>query len=360
MGGNRAMEHGNSLPAVGGRDQGYPVPGGNRGDGRRRPLRRRLLLSVARIVSAVAVIVSVAGCLMSQPTFGRNRPSAATVDAGRLRTHVVTLSETFHPRDWTHAANLERCAEYIAAHFTNAGAVVHSQPVIARGHEYRNVIARFGVGRGSKLVVGAHYDACGDTPGADDNASGVAALIELGYMLGRNVPDREIELVAYVLEEPPFFRTAQMGSAVHAASLSVEKDSIVGVIVLEMVGYFSEKRGSQSYPSPLLRVAYPGRGNFIAVVGRWDQGPWIKRMKVGMKGTTDLPVYSIRAPAVLPGIDLSDHLNYWPFGFNALMITDTAFYRNRAYHQKDDTADRLDYQRMSSVVVAVFEAMKSL
>jgi Zn-dependent M28 family amino/carboxypeptidase len=110
---------------------------------------------------------------------------------------------------------------------------------VAHGRQYRNVIARFGVGLGSKLVIGAHYDAFGETPGADDNASGVAALIELAYLLGRNAPAREIELVAYVLEEPPFFRTPLMGSAVHAASISPEKEQIVGVIVLEMVGYFS-------------------------------------------------------------------------------------------------------------------------
>jgi Zn-dependent M28 family amino/carboxypeptidase len=270
------------------------------------------------------------------------------------------LSETFYPRDWLNESNLSSCADYIASHFTNAGAVVHTQAVAAHGREYRNVIARFGVGRGAKLVVGAHYDACGDTPGADDNASGIAALLELGYLLGRHTPDREIELVAYVLEEPPFFGTPLMGSAVHAASISREKDKIVGVIVLEMVGYFSDARGSQSYPSLLLSLIYPRRGNFIAVVGRWDQGAWIKRVKIGMKGTTGLPVYSIRAPTAVPGIDFSDHRNYWPFGINALMVTDTAFYRNKAYHEKGDTADRLDYERMSKVVIAVFEAIKTL
>jgi Zn-dependent M28 family amino/carboxypeptidase len=323
-------------------------------------MKRRFILSAARILFTVALIVTIAGCLMAQPTFRTNQPSAAAVDAKRLHRHVTILSETFYPRDWVHVANLSNCADYIAAHFTNSGAVVQAQAVVAHGRQYRNVIARFGVGQGSKLVVGAHYDACGETPGADDNASGVAALIELGYLLGRNPPGREIELVAYVLEEPPFFRTPLMGSAVHAASIAPEKESIVGVIALEMVGYFSDTRGSQSYPSLLLKLIYPSRGNFIAVVGRWDQGQWVKRVKVGMKGTTDLPVYSIRAPAVVPGIDFSDHLNYWPLGLNALMITDTAFYRNKAYHEKGDTADRLDYERMSKVVVAVFEAMKSI
>lgn len=315
-----------------------------------------------RLAGYILLTVAVAGivvrCMIAQPTLRRNQPSTVSVSTEQLRAHVVMLSETCHPRDWTHVANLNMCADYIAEHFRKAGAAVHTQPVVVHDHAYRNVIALFGVGRGGKLVVGAHYDSCGNTPGADDNASGVAALIELGYLLGKNALDREIELVAYVLEEPPFFQTPFMGSAVHAASIATEKDKVVGVIVLEMVGYFSDRRGSQSYPLFALKLVYPSRGNFIAVVGRWDQGEWVKRVKVGMKGTTDLPVYSIRAPTIVPGLDFSDHRNYWPFGINALMVTDTAFYRNTAYHEKYDTADRLDYERMAKVVIAVFETVR--
>ena len=324
-------------------------------DVRPKEMKRRILLSTTRILFTVAIVVTVTGCLISQPSFRSNRLSSASVAPDRLRSHVIMLSETFYPRDWENEANLNTCADYIGDHFTKAGAVVQFQTVPAHGRQYRNVIARFGVGNGSKLVVGAHYDACGDTPGADDNASGVAALIELSYLLGRTPPEREIELVAYVLEEPPFFRTPLMGSAVHAESISAEKDEIVGVIVLEMVGYFNNTKGSQSYPSLLLKLIYPSRGNFIAVVGRWDQGRWVKNVKMGMKGATDLPVYSIRAPAFFPGIDFSDHINYWPLGLDALMITDTAFYRNREYHTSGDTADRLDYKRMSKVVIAVLK-----
>jgi Zn-dependent M28 family amino/carboxypeptidase len=306
----------------------------------------------------VVVIVEMAGCFIAQPTFRRNHPSAVSVDADRLKVHVSTLSRTFHPRDWEHPANLAMCADYIATQFTNAGAVVESQEFKVQGNRYRNVIGRFGVGKASKVVVGAHYDTCGDTPGADDNASGIAALIELAYLAGADVPQRELELVAYVLEEPPFFRTSHMGSAIHAESIAREKSNIIGVIVLESVGCFNDEKGSQSYPSLMLRAFYPSRGDFIAVAGRWDQGDWIKAVKVGMLGSTDLPVYSIRAPSALPGIDFSDHINYWPYGINAAMVTDTAFYRNKAYHESEDTADRLDYDRMSMVVVAVFEALR--
>lgn len=320
----------------------------------------KILKSSTRVLLSVAVVVIAVGCVVSQPTFRRNRPSVVTVDADKLKAHVSTLSQALHPRDWQHPENLDACAEYIAMHLKNAGAAVTSQVFTVQDREYQNVIGRFGIGRGSKVVVGAHYDSCGDTPGADDNASGVAALIELAYLLGDHPPSNEVELVAYTLEEPPFFRTPSMGSAIHAESLALETSDILGVIALEMVGYFSDERGSQSYPSLLLRLIYPSRGNFIAVVGPWKQGAWVKTIKVGMKGATDLPVYSIRAPAFIPGTDFSDHMNYWPHGFNALMVTDTAFYRNKTYHTPGDTAERLDYGRMSEVVIAVFEAIRSL
>jgi Zn-dependent M28 family amino/carboxypeptidase len=321
---------------------------------------RRGLFSVCRVVGAVAAIVVLAGCLVAQPTFRRNRASALRVDGDRLRAHVAMLSERCHPRDWTRVDNLDRCAEYIAGHFTNAGAKVEFQSYEVEGRRYSNVIARFGVGKGSKVIVGAHYDAHESTPGADDNASGVAALIELAYLFARNEPEREVELVAYTLEEPPFFRTPLMGSVIHAASVAGDATHIAGVIVLEMVGRFCDERGSQSYPSLLLKLVYPSRGNFIAVVGSWGQGDWVKTIKAGMKGATDLPVYSIRAPTVVPGVDFSDHMNYWPHGIPAIMVTDTAFYRNRAYHTPDDKPDRLDYGRMSKVVVGVFEAIRAL
>lgn len=321
-------------------------------------MKRKLLKAAARVLGAVAVVVFAVWIVVAQPTFGGNKRSQATVAPLKLRGHVEVLALTFHPRDWQHPENLDKAAEYIAGHFTAAGATVEFQDFTARDQRYRNVIGRFGVGKGQKVVVGAHYDACGETPGADDNASGVAALIELAYLVGHELPSSEVELVAYTLEEPPFFRTALMGSAIHAKSLAAGKADIRGVIVLEMIGYFSDQWGTQSYPVPLLHLMYPSRANFIGVIGPWNQGGWVKTVKVGMKGATDLPVYSIRAPAALPGVDFSDHMNYWPYGINALMIADTAFYRNKEYHLAGDTPDRLDYGRMAQVAVAVFEAIR--
>lgn len=321
---------------------------------------RKGMRSVLRILGALAAILAAIWMLLAQPSCRRNPVSQAFVDPAKLREHVEMLSQRFHPRDFRYPAHLEQIADYIAGQFEQAGATVEFQSFTAAGNSYRNVIGRFQAGTGDKTIVGAHYDACGPMPGADDNASGIAALIELARLLGERPPASEVELVAYCLEEPPFFQTDEMGSAIHARSVANDKARIRGVIVLEMVGCFSDRWGSQSYPSPLLHLIYPNRGNFIGVIGRWDQGGWIQAVKAGMQGRTGLAVRSIRAPGIVPGIDLSDHRNYWPQGIPALMVTDTAFYRNPAYHTFDDTADRLDYHRMSQVVVALFEAVESL
>ena len=322
---------------------------------RKSPFHRSLL----RILGGVVAGIGVVWLVVAQPVIFGNRPSTTSVDPQKLRRHVERLSLQLSPRDWQHTDNLDKCANYIEEYFRKAGAAVQSQVFTESGKQYRNVIGRFGVGKGSKVVVGAHYDACGSTPGADDNASGIAALLELAKLIGKSPRNREVELVAYVLEEPPFFRGPSMGSAIHAKSIASETPPIQGVIVLEMVGTFRDEWFSQSYSLPLLYLLYPNRGNFIAVVGPWDQGAWIKKVKAGMTGTSDLPVRSIRAPDFVPGVDLSDHMNYWPYGINALMVTDTAFLRNKAYHAADDTPDKLDYPRMAKVVVAVFETIKA-
>lgn len=322
-------------------------------------MKQGLLKGAVRVSGAVTVAVFAAWVVLAQPSFRRNHASEVRADPARLREHVEALSQRFHPRDWQHPEHLDQCADYIAGHLGRAGAAVEFQSFAAAGRRYRNVIGRFGAAGRPVIVVGAHYDTFGELPGADDNASGIAVLLEVACLLGKNATTNAIELVAYSLEEPPFFRTDQMGSAHHAKRLVAEKTAVEGVIVLEMVGCFSDAADTQSYPVPLLRLLYPGRANFVAAVGRWDQGAWIGRVKAGMKGATDLPVYSLRAPSALPGIDFSDQVNYWQQGFKAVMVTDTAFYRNKAYHTAGDTAATLDYRCMAKVVVAVFEAVRA-
>lgn len=298
--------------------------------------------------------------LVAQPTFTKNSPSNLTLESARLKAHVLELARDYFPRSHANTKNLDRCAEYIRVHFKKAGAATAIQEFTVYGKKYQNVIGFFGDKAGRRIVIGAHYDARANTPGADDNASGIAGLIELAYLIGKEKIDTGVELVAYSLEEPPFFGTENMGSVHHAKLLHDRKISVTCMIALEMIGYFSSAADSQLYPMPVLKIFYPNKGNFIAIVGRLGQRKIVRKIKGLMKGATDLPVYSINAPLFIPGIDFSDHRNYWKYGYDAVMITDTAFHRNQAYHTPGDTAQRLNYESMGKAVIQIFEAVKGL
>jgi hypothetical protein len=321
--------------------------------------RRKSNLKIMLYVLVVTVLLIVALCLyVTQPLIRSAKISAAiSVDPKRLETHVRALSESFVPRDESHPENLDRCAAYIRREFESANARVSEQPFTVAGKTYRNVIAHFGPETKEMVVVGAHYDTAGPLPGADDNASGVAGLLELARLLGDGQLPIRVDLVAYTLEEPPFFRSEQMGSAMHAKDLKREGAVVRVMLSLEMIGYFSDDHNSQHFPSSVLSLFYPTKGNFISVIGKMGEGMLVRKIKKAMAGATSLPVYSINAPRLIPGVDFSDHLNYWREGYPAVMITDTAFYRNGNYHTMGDTAERLDYRRMGQVVEGVYAAV---
>ena len=298
--------------------------------------------------------------------------SGRSVDAERLKTHVKTLSETFVPRDWKHVENLDRAAHYITQELIEGGGHVTEQAYrmrgdnTMRGETYRNVIASFGPDTGERIVVGAHYDAYSEYPAADDNASGVAVLIELARLLNGNSLPMRVDLVAYALEEPfaegalGNFRTPDGGSAVHAASLKAAGIRVRLMFSLETMGFFSDEKNSQGFPISLLKYFYPTQGNYVLVVSRLGQMGEVRTVKSAMRGATELPVYSINAPASVEGIDYSDHYNYWKNGYPAVMITDTAFNRNKAYHTAGDTADRLDYRRLAMATQAIHDAVLAM
>ncbi|NPA58666.1 MAG: M28 family peptidase, partial [Aquificae bacterium] len=230
---------------------------------------------------------------------------------------------------------------------------VEYQEFYADGNRYRNVIGVINPEGRETVVVGAHYDVAGDTPGADDNGSGVAGLLELARLLGKEKSKYRIELAGYTLEEPPFFGTKKMGSYIHAESLKRKNANLKVMLCLEMIGYFSEEKNSQSFPLPFMRLFYPDRGNFIGVVGKLGQRGITERVKNLMKKGGKIPVYSLNAPITLPGVDLSDHRNFWHFGYKAVMITDTAFYRNPNYHRRTDTVNTLNFEKMYQVIKGV-------
>jgi hypothetical protein len=335
------------------------MPPSDKNQLQKRADRRQFSLKLMLYVLAAAVMLIVALCLyVTQPLIRiANLPSPVSADPAKLETHVRALSELFVPRNEAHPENLDRCAAYIRREFESARARVSEQPFTVDGKTYRNVIARFGPETKETVVVGAHYDTAGPLPGADDNASGVAGLLELARLLGNAQVPIRVELVAFTLEEPPFFRSEQMGSAVHAKALKREGAVVRVMFSLEMIGYFSDAADSQQFPISALTLFYPTEGNFISVIGEMGAGTLVRRIKRSMAEATSLPVYSINAPRLIPGVDLSDHLSYWREGYPAVMVTDTAFYRNANYHTIGDTAEKLDYRRMSQVVEGVYAAV---
>ena len=282
----------------------------------------------------------------------------APADTARLRQHLRYLTSTPQPRSYQQPDVLDSVAAYLCRHLRAAGARVAEQPYEVQGRTYRNVVGTFGPATGPHLVVGAHYDVCGNQPGADDNGTGVAALLELARLLGQQPAlPYPIELVAYTLEEPPFFRTTSMGSYHHAQQLHAQQAEVRGMVALEMLGYYDDRRGTQRYPFGPLKLLYGSRGNYVTVAQKFGNGRFGRRFARSYKRAANLPVRRFKAPAWLPGIDFSDHLNYWKFGYPALLLTDTAFYRNTAYHEPTDTLSRLDMRRLGLAVEALLATL---
>ena len=308
------------------------------------------------LVSLAALWLGLAWALR-QPNFGSVPfPGTTRAEAAKLQEHVRFLSENGEWRNLRHPAGLERAASYISESFARTGAAVSRQPYKAGPAEAQNIVARFGLETRPRIVVGAHYDVFDQLPGADDNASGVAALLELARLLENQKLETTVELVAYSTEEPPFFGGPEMGSAVHARSLHDSAVKVPAMISLEMIGFYVEK---QPYQDLLPNLVYPRHGRYIALAGRWDDRDLVARAKQCFRGAGALDVVSYSGPTGL-GADLSDQRNYWAIGVPAFMVTDTGFMRNPNYHAASDTAETLDYQRMAGVVDGVFSTVVSL
>jgi hypothetical protein len=282
----------------------------------------------------------------------------ATVAPSALRENVYTLTSRFEPRDFDHPENLERAAAFLAESLRARGASVSEQTYRVGDRTYRNVLAELGPETPERIVIGAHYDTAGEQPGADDNASGVAALLELARLLAASPPPLRVELAAYTLEEPPNFGTERMGSAVHARALADRGAKVRLMVSVEMIGAFRDEKGSQDYP-PTIGWFHPSQGNFIAIVSKWGQGNAVREVEAGLRTGGLVPVETLTAPGFVTGVDFSDHRNFWEHGYPAVMVTDTSFYRNARYHTPEDRADTLDYVRMAEVVKGIHCAVQA-
>jgi Zn-dependent M28 family amino/carboxypeptidase len=277
-----------------------------------------------------------------------------------LRTVVTKLSREIGIRSYQDYGRLEMTIQYITAELSSFGYQVTTQSFKFAGHTYQNIIAELTgtVLPGQVLVVGAHYDTVRTTPGADDNASGVSGLLGLAKLFANRPLQKTVRFVAFPLEEPPAYRSKNMGSYHYAASLKKASAQVEGMICLEMIGFFSDRQGSQHYPIPFMNLAFPKAGNYIAMVGNRKSRKFTMLMAEGFRKATDLPLVTLNAPAFVVGIDFSDHWSFGKFGYPAFMVTDTAFYRNLNYHSPSDLPDTLDYDRMTQVVDGLKSAIE--
>lgn len=303
--------------------------------------------------TAVLIILLAFSCHSS--LFGQGR-----TDSTLLKEHLERIIDTDVPRKYTNPEVLNNISSYIYDVFQRFGDTVYYQTYEAYDNEYRNVICVFGPNNPETIVVGAHYDVCGDQDGADDNASGTAGLLELARQLKGKDSKYRIELVAYTLEEPPFFRSLLMGSHVHAKSLHDEGRNVYGMFCLEMIGYFDDTKGSQDYPLGFLKLFFGRKGDYITLVNKMHKEKFARKFSRKYKHADMITTKKFTGPKGLEGVDFSDHLNYWKYGYSALMITDTAFYRNKNYHETTDTLETLDISRMAKVIDATLISLLAL
>lgn len=279
----------------------------------------------------------------------------------RLRKHVLTLAERIGERNIRHYESLKATLEYIESSLKADGFQVAEQSYSAGGKEVKNIeIEILGTDRPEEIIIiGAHYDSVSGSPGADDNASGVAALLELAHALKGLRPARTLRFVAFVNEEPPYFQTEEMGSRVYSHRSHERGENIVAMLSLETMGYYSDAENSQMYPFP-FSMFYPSRGNFIGFVGNTSSRSLVRRAIRKFREDVTFPSQGVAAPAWLTGIGWSDQWSFWKDGYPALMITDTAIFRYPHYHRMSDVPDKIDYDRFARVTSGISPVVRDL
>jgi hypothetical protein len=286
----------------------------------------------------------------------------------QLRAHLKVLTDTIGERSVRFPDNMQKTAAYIRSFFKDIGLQSWREPYDYRGIEVANVVAEISSGPdpARQYLLGAHYDSVAGTVGADDNASAVAVLLEtaryLKELIGREKLDLKLKLVAFALEEPPAYGTRFMGSRVHASRAAQAREKIDGMICLEMVGYACHEPGCQNYPFPLGFLNYPEAGNFIGIVGNFKSGDFTRALKTEFEKNAELPVVKLTVPFngwIMPAVRLSDHASFWDQGYKAVMITDSAYFRNPYYHTPADTMEKLDYRFMAELVESLLLFFKS-
>jgi Zn-dependent M28 family amino/carboxypeptidase len=319
---------------------------------------RRKLIWLIVLPIAILALLSVMGIYyvtgMSGGSYSGARPPLTEDEAeirDRLRDHLEVLAGDIGERNTLNYKQLQESANYIENTLEGFGYEVSSQEFTADGKSVRNIEVEItGASLPQEIVViGAHYDSARGTPGADDNGTGTVAVLELARLLKGRSMTRTVRLVLFPNEELPFFGTEYMGSLVYARRSQERGEKVVGMLSLEMLGYYSDEDGSQNYPSP-FSYFYPSTGNFVAFVGNLSSRPLVRKCVGSFRRHTKFPSEGAAAPGRITGVGWSDHWAFWEQGYQAVMVTDTAFFRNMYYHTPEDTPDKIDYEGMARVV----------
>ncbi|MEM8883191.1 MAG: M28 family peptidase [Planctomycetota bacterium] len=321
--------------------------------------------ALARI-SVLLLLLAGSGCaywwfFLRMPGESHTGPvgTPAPTLAEELRADVEALAGEFGPRGVFYPQAQRRAGDWIAAQLQRAGYEPGRQPVTAMGETFDNIEAER-PGNEEIVVIGAHYDTASDSPGANDNASGVAATLALARRFADRPTRRTLRFVLFTNEEPPFFATDDMGSAHYARRCKERGENVFLMISLETIGYFSDEENSQEFPLATLEKLYGNRGNFIAFVGNVATHRMTYRAVDVFRAKAEIPSHGTTLPALVQGVDWSDHRCFWEQGYRAFMVTDTAPFRYPHYHERTDTPDKLHYDKLALVVEGMEHVIEDL
>lgn len=325
----------------------------------------------AKILGAIILVIAVLLGIILYPLIRTRYQDSARHDftpgelsgnAGNLYRHVEALSVEIGPRSYKDHEGLARARDYIEDNLREWGYSPAVHKFNYKGKEYFNIEATItgSTAPDQVIVIGAHYDTVEGTPGADDNASAVAVLLEMCRLMKDFSPARTIKFLFFSLEERPAFATRFMGSEVYAKKEKEAGADIRGMVCLEMVGYYSDKKGGQTVPLPLMGKGISTTPDFIGVIGNSDSRNLVDKVRNSIQRGSRVPVESLVTSGIIPGVDFSDHRSFWRMGYKGVMITDTAFYRNPNYHTSRDAIDTLDFDKMADLLGGLIRAAQDL
>ncbi len=348
-----------------------PASSSHLSERRDRQNRQSLIIILCVIISVFLIIAIVFGVwMMMMPPSGPavmtdKLPEYQQMIAEQIKNDVVYLADSIGQRNMHTPGTMEASVEFIKQRFSSHEfePKLHQYTLgrgIYSGRTATNIIAEITGSDESDeiIIVGAHYDTVPHSPGANDNASGIAVLLALAGELANFKPVRTIRFVAFANEEPPFFQTDDMGSYAYARRSRDQNENIIAMIALDGLGYFDNSPRSQTYPLPGLGFAYPKRAEFIALVTRLSDLSLLKRISAGFKESNLIPSESAALPGFLPGVNWSDHWSFWKQSYSAILITDTLLFRDPDYHSTNDTPERLNYENMARITFSLAKAIQ--